>query len=204
MSTVNTTYLPTAITSNTLAAQGTNSSSNTNTSSGGLQSLTPQDFIQMMITQLENQDPLNPTDSQDILSQVSEIGQLQSSDSLDTSLTGMTLQNQVGSASSLIGKTVQGIDPNNNQTEGVVTGVSINQSANTVNLTLDNGDTLPLTGVSAIAQTTGSSSGTATNAAVTTNTSTPTADAAAAVQAAIQQTNTQTVGQAVQSLASAL
>jgi flagellar basal-body rod modification protein FlgD len=158
----------------------------------------------MMITQLQNQDPLDPTDSQDILSQMSEIGQLQSSDQLQTSLTGLVLQNQIGSSSSLIGKSVQGIDASNNQTAGVVTGVSVNQNANTVSLTLDNGDTLPLTGVSSITQaSTTSSSGIATSAAVQTNTSSPVQDAANAVQNAIQQ-GAQSVGQAVQSVVSAL
>jgi flagellar basal-body rod modification protein FlgD len=127
----------------------------------GFSSLTPADFIKMMVTQLQNQDPLNPTNSQDILSQMSEIGQLQSSSQLQTSLTGLTLQNQIGAASSLIGKSVQGIDSNNNAVTGNVTGVTISQvpaaqsptgaATTTVTLNLDSGGSLPLGNVTAIA-----------------------------------------------------
>src|ERR1700722_656791 len=97
------------------------------TNPNGFQSLTPADFIQMMVTQLQNQDPLNPTNSQDILAQMSQIGQLQSSTQLQTTLTGLALQNQIGAASSLIGKSVQGVDANNNQVAGTVTGVTVSQ-----------------------------------------------------------------------------
>ena len=209
MSTVNTTYLPTGLTTNTLAAQGTNSSSSTNTSSGGLQALTPTDFIQMMITQLQNQDPLDPTNSQDILSQMSEIGQLQSSDQLQTSLTGLVLQNQIGSSSSLIGKSVTGIDASNNQIQGTVTGVQVDQSSNTVSLTLDNGDTLPLTGVASIAQASSSTPTAGTSGSSPTNTSDSdgtdgTGAAAAAIQNAIQYPSASTVEDALQSVGSAL
>ena len=72
--------------------------------------LKPEDFIKMMITQLQNQDPMEPAKNQELLAQMSQIGQLQSATSLQESLKGMVLQNQIGSASSLIGKTVQGLD----------------------------------------------------------------------------------------------
>jgi len=69
--------------------------------------LKTEDFIKMMITQLQNQDPMEPAKNQELLAQMSQIGQLQSATTLQESLKGMVLQNQIGSASSLIGKTVQ-------------------------------------------------------------------------------------------------
>jgi flagellar basal-body rod modification protein FlgD len=152
----------------------------------GFQSLTPSDFVQMMVTQLENQDPLNPTNSQDILSQISEIGQLQSSTTLQTSLTGMTLQNQIGAASAMIGKQVTGTDANNNNQTGTVTGVTITQvpaaqsstgaATTNVNLNLNTGAVLPLSNISSIAPgptvaaTTGSSMANAAATGATLNT----------------------------------
>jgi flagellar basal-body rod modification protein FlgD len=116
----------------------------------------------MMITQLQNQDPLNPTNSQDLLSQMSSIGQLESSDQLQTSLTSITMQNQISSASSLIGKEVQGTDAGNNATVGTVQSISISQvpasqsstgaAQTNVTLNLTSGDTMPLANVQAIAQ----------------------------------------------------
>jgi flagellar basal-body rod modification protein FlgD len=174
----------------TSVVQGTSSTSSTST--GGLQGLTPSDFINMMVTQLQNQDPLNPTSSSDLLAQMSQIGQLQSSDQLQTTLTGLTLQNQIGAAAGLIGKQVQGTDANSNAVTGTVTGVTITQNpasasnggvaTSNVNLNLDSGDSIPLSNVTAIAPPattgTGTSSG-ASGSAATSGTGATAAPAAA-------------------------
>jgi flagellar basal-body rod modification protein FlgD len=128
--------------------------------SNSFSSLTAADFVKMMVTQLQNQDPLNPTNSQDILAQMSEIGQLQSSSQLQTTLTGTALQNQIGAASALLGKSVQGNDLNNNAVSGTVTSITITQTpanqsptgvaTNTVTLNLDSGGSLPLQNVTSI------------------------------------------------------
>ena len=118
--------------------------------------LTPSDFINFMVTELQNQDPLDPTDSNEMLQQMSEIGQLQSQDSLQTSLTGMVQQNQVSSAATMIGKVVSGTDSNNNAISGTVTGVQVNSSG--VSLSLNTGSTLSMGSVTAITNPTSSSS----------------------------------------------
>ena len=111
--------------------------------------LKPQDFINMMITQLQNQDPLKPEQSSELLSQMSQIGQLQSATDLQSSLKSMVLQNQVGSASSLIGKKVEGLDPRGQVLQGTVSSVSV--SSDGVSLELDTGQSLPLSSVTSIA-----------------------------------------------------
>src|SRR3954469_19217615 len=114
--------------------------------------LKTEDFIKMMVTQLQNQDPLEPAKNQELLAQMSQIGQLQSANSLQDSLKGMVLQNQIGSASSLIGKTVKGLDSGDDPVGGVVTSVSVKDSSAT--LELDNGKSLDLGRVTQIATTT--------------------------------------------------
>lgn len=115
---------------------------------GGMNALKSQDFINMMITQLEHQDPLQPTSSDQLLSQMSQIGQMQSSSQLQTTLSGLAQQNQIGAASALIGKTVQGVDSNQNSLSGIVTSVQVASTG--VSLSLDNGHSLPLSGVTNI------------------------------------------------------
>ncbi len=137
---------------------GSSDSSSGSNSSG--YNLTPQNFMQLMVTQLQHQDPTQPTSSADLLSQMSEIGQLESSTELQTTMSSVTLQTQVGSASSLIGKTVSGIDSNNNTSSGVVNSVSVAGGA--VSLKLDNGDTMPLTGLANITSTDTTASSTTT------------------------------------------
>src|SRR3954471_3976696 len=85
--------------------------------------LKAQDFINMMVTQLQNQDPTKPADNGQLLAQMSQIGQLQSNSTLNDSLKGMVLQNQIGAAGNLIGKSVAGRDGQSNSVRGVVNSV---------------------------------------------------------------------------------
>src|SRR6266478_4388555 len=105
-------------------------------------SLKAQDFIKMMVTQLQNQDPMEPAKNDQLLAQMSQIGQLESSTQLQDSLKGLVLQNQIGSAATLMGKTVQGMDTNNNTISGVVSSVRVQDDG--VSLELDNGQSLQL------------------------------------------------------------
>ena len=111
--------------------------------------LKTEDFIKMMITQLQNQDPMEPAKNDQLLAQMSQISQLQSSTNLNDSLKSMVLQNQIGSASSLIGKSVQGMADDNSTVAGMVTSVKVESDA--VKLELDNGQALDLGRVTAIA-----------------------------------------------------
>jgi flagellar basal-body rod modification protein FlgD len=111
--------------------------------------LKAEDFIKMMVTQLQNQDPTKPADYGQLLAQMSQIGQLQSNTTLTDSLKGMVLQNQIGAAGNLIGKNVAGLDGQNNPVKGVVNSVKVQSDG--VMLQLDNGNTLSLGNVTDIA-----------------------------------------------------
>ena len=137
-----------ALTSGTKSSSSTsNSSSGSNASSGGY-ALTPANFIQLMVTQLQNQDPMSPASDSDLLSQMSNIGSLESSTDLQTTMKSVTLQTQVGSASALIGKSVTGINSANKSVTGTVDSVSV--SGTDVNLKLDSGDTVSVSNLSSI------------------------------------------------------
>jgi flagellar basal-body rod modification protein FlgD len=110
--------------------------------------LKAEDFIQMMVTQLQNQDPLEPAKNEELLAQMSQIGQLQSTTQLQSSLTSMVLQNNIGAAGNLIGKTVKGIDEQSNDVQGLVTSVKVEK--NDVFLELDNGNSLSMSKVETI------------------------------------------------------
>ena len=111
--------------------------------------LNTDDFIKMMLTQLQNQDPLEPAKNQELLAQMSQIGQLQTATQLQNTLKGLTLQNQLGSAGNLIGKLVQGLDSNNENVSGLVSSVRVEN--NQVFLELDSGKTLSMGNVTSIA-----------------------------------------------------
>lgn len=125
-----------------------NSSSGSASSAANPYAMQPSDFMQLMVTQLENQDPTSPTSSEDLLTQMSQIGQLESTTQLQTTMQSVSLQTQVGSAASLIGQNVSGIDSANNSSSGVVSSVSV--AGGNVTLNLNTGDSMPLTGLASI------------------------------------------------------
>src|SRR5688572_30022353 len=112
-----------------MAVDGVGSNSGTGGTSGSSKKknfeLKTEDFIKMMITQLQNQDPMEPAKNQELLAQMSQIGQLQSATTLQESLKGMVVQNQIGSAAGLIGKTVKGLDSTDAPVEGIVNSVKV-------------------------------------------------------------------------------
>lgn len=108
-----------------------------------------EDFIQMMVTQLQNQDPMEPAKNEQLLAQMSQIGQLQSQQSLQDSLKTLVLQNNLGSAGNLIGKYVAGIDAATGaEATGKVKTVRVVKGE--VMLELDGGETMSMSKVTEI------------------------------------------------------
>jgi flagellar basal-body rod modification protein FlgD len=110
--------------------------------------LKTEDFIKMMVTQLQNQDPMEPAKNQELLAQMSQIGQLQSTTSLQDSLKTLVLQNNLGAAGNLIGKMIQGMDENGDTLDGMVTSVRVQDEQ--IYLELDSGKSVPLGRVTSI------------------------------------------------------
>ena len=77
-------------------------------------SLNLNDFIQMMITELQNQDPTNPMSSDEMLSEITQMGQISTAEQLDTTLTGMETGQNLSNASAMIGMQIEGTDSNGN------------------------------------------------------------------------------------------
>lgn len=125
------------------------SSAGTNRVASSKFALKTEDFIKMMVTQLQNQDPLEPAKNQELLAQMSQIGQLQSQTLLTESLQGMVLQQNLGSAGNLIGKMVEGVDDRGSPISGLVSSIRVEQGQ--VHLELDNGKRLSLAKVTGIA-----------------------------------------------------
>jgi flagellar basal-body rod modification protein FlgD len=111
-----------AITSNPTAAS-TAASSSTSASqtagAGGFNNLSTGDFMKMLIAELQNQDPTQPMSNQDLLTQLSTMSQLQSTQDLDTALQNNTTSQQLSTASSFIGKAIQGTDSSSNPVTGI-------------------------------------------------------------------------------------
>lgn len=113
------------------------SAGTSSTGATGFSSLSSQDFTKIILQELSHQDPLNTSDTNQLIQQLSGIRSIQSNSDLSDQLSKLVSQNDFTSASTLIGKQVAGIGTDNSRAEGIVKAVSRTSSGSVV--TLDSG-----------------------------------------------------------------
>ena len=114
-------------TSATSGVQG--STGQQSTVSDAYQNLDIDAFLKLLVSELQNQDPMEPVKNSDILSQVSQIRAIQSNQYLTTTLTGVMLGQNLNTAASMIDRTISGLDDAAKEVKGKVTGVTIESGA---------------------------------------------------------------------------
>lgn len=110
--------------------------------------MTSEDFIEIMFTELTNQDPFQPNDSQALLEQLNTIRSIESDISLTDQLETLVTENQLASASTMIGKFIGGMTEDNNRVAGYV--VSVIRQGDSVTVELDTGWLVPAEGIETI------------------------------------------------------
>jgi flagellar basal-body rod modification protein FlgD len=88
-------------------------------------SLNLDTFMKLLVTEMQNQDPLEPMNNQEIVQQISQIRSIEASQQLTTTLQAVLLGQNVATASSLLGRMIAGLDDNSQQVIGRVDGVTI-------------------------------------------------------------------------------
>lgn len=124
--------------SSPLSALGSAASSNqTSTKEAG--KVDYDSFLQLLVAQLKNQDPLNPADPTQFVSQLATLSGLEQSIKHNEKLDQLLSSFAAGSAGSILGRTVTSAD-------GAITGVVVSSSVTTtgVTATLDNGQVLTI------------------------------------------------------------
>lgn len=114
------------------AIPGASSTSNNSSSTvrgNGLDDVDLDQFLGLLITELQNQDPLNPMDNAAMLEQIGQIRQIGSTNKLTDTLTSLAIGQELSMASTLIGKEVSGLDSNAKTIEGVVDRISVKTDA---------------------------------------------------------------------------
>lgn len=91
----------------------------------GLGDLEPEQFLNMLVTELQNQDPLDPMDSSEILATIGQIRAISATDKLTQTLDSVLLGQNLGTASGLIGKRVEALSDGGENVEGVVDRVTV-------------------------------------------------------------------------------
>lgn len=84
-------------------------------------------FLKLMITELQQQDPLNPMDNKDMLEQIAQIRAVGASDQLTTTLSSVLLGQNITSATNLIGADISAITDDGTSVNGVVNRIAIDK-----------------------------------------------------------------------------
>ena len=117
----------------------------TNTVPNGFSDLNSEDFVKIIFTELTNQDPLQPSDSKALLEQLSSLRSIQSDMDLSKRLDTLVTQNQLSSATGLIGRLVSGVTEGNERVADFV--VSVSRTAEGAVLNLKSGWRVPFSNV---------------------------------------------------------
>lgn len=118
------------LTSLTGAPTSTPLSAASNKNVHDLKDLDINQFLQLMVSELTHQDPLNPLDNTQLVQQLGELRSIAASDQLSTTLQSLQTQQSLTTASSLIGKTITALGSDGQNVTGEVTSVSVEVDQN--------------------------------------------------------------------------
>ena len=90
----------------------------------GFSAMTSEDFTKLIFTELSNQDPTQPSDTNQLLQQLSQIRSIQSDTDLSSRLSSLVNQNEFSNASTLIGRMISGVSEDNERVAGMVDAVT--------------------------------------------------------------------------------
>jgi flagellar basal-body rod modification protein FlgD len=117
-STVNTQYAVGTV----VNADGTTQSPDAN----GTNTVSQDDFLQLLVAELKNQSPDSPADTSQMMSQEAQFSELNAVMAMSKSITSMLNSQQSAQAASMIGKSITATNPNGGDPiTGVVTGTKL-------------------------------------------------------------------------------
>lgn len=111
------------------AVSGPSTQSNSETTKLLFKKIEPETFLKLLIAELQHQDPLNPMQNSEMVQQLNQIYQLQANMKLVDAFGALGMAQNVASAMSLLGKTVQGLAESGQTITGQVERVSFAEGA---------------------------------------------------------------------------
>lgn len=100
-----------------------------NSASKAFKNIDVDQFLNLMITELQNQDPLNPMDNAQMMQQLSQIREIAATDKLTSTLDSLLVGQNLATASSMIGKTIRATS-DGEYMQGRVESVSVEDGPN--------------------------------------------------------------------------
>jgi len=91
--------------------------------------LEEQDFLKILTTQLKSQDPTNPVDDKNFITQMAQLTSIRELNNLNKNILSLVSQNSINSSLSMISKTINWIDNQTGQSmSDKVVGVRLNDN----------------------------------------------------------------------------
>ncbi|HXH46042.1 MAG TPA: flagellar hook assembly protein FlgD [Bradyrhizobium sp.] len=119
----------------TSATESTSKSSNVNESTTtSSSSVDYNTFLQLLIAQMKNQDPTNPMDTAEYMSQFAQLSTVEQAMQTNSKLDALLSSQSLSQANGLIGKTVSFTDSTGASFSGKVVSVSINSDGSIATL----------------------------------------------------------------------
>lgn len=112
----------------------------------GFGALDSDEFTQIILTELANQDPLEPNDTSALLEQLSTIRSIESDTQLNDTLSSLVDRSDFSAAASLIGSQVTTSDNGLSLREVV----SVTQNDDGISVTLDDGAFVPMSSITSV------------------------------------------------------
>ena len=106
-------------------------------STSSLNDLDLDDFLDLMIAELQNQDPLNPLENDELVAQISQIREVGATDRLTETLDAVLLGQNIASATNLIGAEIDALSDDGQRVTGVVDSISVAGGAPKLHLDLN-------------------------------------------------------------------
>ncbi len=138
-------------TSTPSTSSSSSSGSDAATASGMNSLLAPNEFLNLLVDNLKYQDPLDPTSSADLLTQLASLSQVQTQQQIAET-------DETSAAANLIGDTITGSDAAGAPVTGAVTGFSLTSSGPTLEVGKDSVSLGDVSSVAASSSTSGTSS----------------------------------------------
>ena len=97
-------------------------------------------FLKLLVSQLQNQDPLNPTDSTEYMSQIAQFSSVEQGINTNAKLDQLLVNSSISQASTMVGHTILSAD---GSAAGIIASVEIADTGTTAILT--DGTRVPIT-----------------------------------------------------------
>jgi flagellar basal-body rod modification protein FlgD len=108
------------------------STASTATTSSSSGNLGQDEFLKLLITQLQYQDPMNPMEDKDFIAQLAQFSTLEKTMSMSSGIESLTKSQTASQAVAMIGKSIDYLDSSGNSASGKVSGVTLTDGVATL------------------------------------------------------------------------